>query len=384
MSEPVTIALAGINGYGTFYLNPLLDESEKWGARLVAAIDPTAAQSPRFNELAERGVQVFDTMDDFYRTMTADIVVIAAPIHYHLPMIRTAVEHNSNVLCEKPLAATAEQANELIQLEKATPAFVAVGYQWSFSKAIQSLKKDILNGKLGKPKRLRTMTLWPRQASYYARNNWAGRMKTDDGQWVLDSPANNATAHYLHNMFYVLGDTLNSSTQPQSIAGKLYRANPIENYDSAAVRVTTDCGADVFFYTTHTVRRQRGPIFHFEFEHADVHFNIDGDSIIKAHFSDGTERDYGDPNVNPLNKLAAAVAAIKDGPAPVCGIQAAAAHTRCIGMLQKQLDIDRVPSDLIKVDQLEEGNTLTWVKGLAETFETAYNNWSLPTGILSK
>jgi len=34
---------------------------------------------------------------------------------------------------------------------------------------------------------------------------------------VLDSPVNNATAHYLHNMFYVLGHATDASAMPACV-----------------------------------------------------------------------------------------------------------------------------------------------------------------------
>ena len=38
---------------------------------------------------------------------------------------------------------------------------VAIGYQWSFSDAIQKLKADVIAGIFGKPRRLKTLVLWP-------------------------------------------------------------------------------------------------------------------------------------------------------------------------------------------------------------------------------
>ena len=49
------------------------------------------------------------------------------------------------------------------------------------------------------------MVSFPRPLSYFKRNDWAGHLRTPAGEDVLDSPLNNATAHYLHNMLYVLG-----------------------------------------------------------------------------------------------------------------------------------------------------------------------------------
>jgi len=41
-----------------------------------------------------------------------------------------------------------------------------IGYQWSYSEGIQSLKKDILSGLFGKPIRMKSLCLWPRDFAY--------------------------------------------------------------------------------------------------------------------------------------------------------------------------------------------------------------------------
>ena len=55
-----------------------------------------------------------------------------------------------------------------------------IGYQWSYSEGIQSLKKDILTGRFGKPLRMKSMCLWSRDFSYFSRNNWAFRKKDEE------------------------------------------------------------------------------------------------------------------------------------------------------------------------------------------------------------
>jgi hypothetical protein len=65
--------------------------------------------------------------------------------------------------------------------------------------------------------------------AYYQRSFWSGRIKDDNGNWILDSVASNATAHYIHNMFYVLGNEVDKSAVPVEVAAELYRANNIEN-----------------------------------------------------------------------------------------------------------------------------------------------------------
>ena len=124
---------------------------------------------------------------------------------------------------------------------------VTIGYQWSMADAIQRLKSEVLSGLFGKPRRLRTMVLWPRDDAYYSRNRWAGRVRDADGNWILDSPVNNACAHHLHNMLYLLGARPDRSAAVHSLRAELYRAHAIENYDTAILRCETANGAEIFF-----------------------------------------------------------------------------------------------------------------------------------------
>ncbi len=104
------------------------------------------------------------------------------------------------------------------------------------SRAIQELKKDVRDGVLGRPVRFKCLVLWPRPISYFQRNDWAGKIRSESGAWIFDSPVHNATAHYLHNLFFLLGDDPASSAMPLDVQAECYRVNAIENYDAAAVR----------------------------------------------------------------------------------------------------------------------------------------------------
>jgi predicted dehydrogenase len=117
----------------------------------------------------------------------------------------TALRGGSHVLCEKPAAATPKEAVRMQEAAQAAGRHLAIGYQWSYSRAVQDLKRDILQGRFGRPVGLKSIVLWPRDAAYYHRAPWAGRMQDGEGRPIRDSVANNATAHYLHTMFFLLG-----------------------------------------------------------------------------------------------------------------------------------------------------------------------------------
>lgn len=198
MSEKsVSILLVGIGGYGSTYINGLLDNRCDEKYHIAGAVDPNPEGQPRLAELKALNIPVYGTMEEFYNRQTADLAVISSPIHFHCEQACYALSKGSNVLCEKPLCATEEEGLKMTETSKKTGKFLSVGYQWSHSEAIQSLKKEIQSGLFRKALRFKTILLLPRTDKYYSRG-WAGKLRDSEGRWILDSIANNATAHYNH------------------------------------------------------------------------------------------------------------------------------------------------------------------------------------------
>lgn len=372
----VSIALVGIGGYGQVYLNELLPMEKDREIRLAAAIDPQPERCTRVNDLREAGIPIYSNLNEFYQQNTADLVIISAPIHFHAPLTCLALAHGSNVLCEKPLAGCLADARLMTDAEKLAGKFVAIGYQWSFSNAVQELKRDILAGILGKPLHFKSAVLWPRRKSYYQRSSWAGKIKAASGERVIDSPVHNAAAHYLHNMLYLLGNTIESSMQPTMLEAELYRANPIENYDTAALRAATRDSADLIFLTTHAVDAQCGPLIHYEFEEAVVEYPGEAHEF-QARFQNGTIKNYGSPDSDFSNKLWQSVEAVRSGQPVVCGIRAALPELICAEAAQ-QTPIYGFPEQLVRI-QDADGDPLTYVEGLYDSLLDCYQTSRLPS-----
>src|SRR5512136_150523 len=195
VKAPVSIVLVGIGGMGAFYVRELLDNGERGDFKIAGAVDPEPERCPWLEELRSMRTPIFGELDDFYRKEAAELAVISSPIQFHSAQTCLALGHGSHVLCEKPAAGTIQEVWRMREAEEASGRRVAIGYQWSFSPAIQAIKKDITDGRFGAPKRLKCLYLWPRDEKYYRRNSWAGRMRDDAGRWILDSPAQNAMAH---------------------------------------------------------------------------------------------------------------------------------------------------------------------------------------------
>jgi len=376
--KQVSVLFVSIGGYGRYYLETMFNEISVEKANVCGVVDPYAEKAALFPEIQRRGIPIFADIEDFYRLgHTADLVVISSPIHFHVLQSCVALKNGSQVLCDKPIGATVQEVDELIKIRDESGKWVMIGYQWSYSKAIQDLKKDIMKGKLGRPFRLKTLCLWPRDDTYYQRNGWAGRIKDNSGKWVLDSPVNNAVAHYLHNMFYVLGQEVNSSAIPKEVTAECCRANPIENYDTAACRIQTTKNVEILFYVSHATLDEIGPIFHFEFEKAVVSYGKSSQEIV-ARFKNGSETRYGRPDDTPqFSKLFQAVDTVIKPQPLLCPPEAARSQTVAMNGVQESAgEIINFPKTLVHRDKEKRR---FWVTDLSRDLEYCYLHNILPS-----
>jgi predicted dehydrogenase len=389
VAEPVSLVIVGVGGMGAVYLQALLERKDEGLFRIAGAVDPQPNRCKQYTEMRAEGVPCFVNLPDFYRNRKADLAVLSTPIQLHIPQTSFALAKGSHVLCEKPAAGTIQEVRAGMAAERESGRWVAVGYQWSFSPAVQALKADIRAGLFGAAKRFKCLYLWPRDEGYYARNDWAGRRRDAEGAWVLDSPVQNAMAHDLHNMFYILGREKETSARPAEVVAELYRANAIENFDTAAARVRTEEGVEILFLVSHASSEDRGPIVRYEFEKGVVRCES-RTSGLWAEFPDGSRKDYGVPDAEPMNKLWQSISGVcEEGARPLCGLEAAASQTLCMNGLQDSMpEIRDFPAAMVRTVEgpgtgrlavATPGARRRIVEGLDEALAGCYEAGRLPS-----
>ena len=248
--ERPRVLVVGAGGYGRVYVDALLRED--LGADLAGVCDLAPDLLERVPELKERHIPVYRELADFYARDSADLAVLVSPVHFHRDMTLYCLAHGSHVLCEKPLCLTAGRRRTWPTRDLVW-RFLSLGYQLDYRRDVLALKKDILAGRYGAPKRLGVYHGYRRGERYYARNDWAGKV-TVHGREVLDSPFTNACAHNFQMMTFLLGDSLRAACGVTGLEAELYRGNPqVENFDIAALRFATDCGAELMYFTAHPI-----------------------------------------------------------------------------------------------------------------------------------
>ncbi|XHR27659.1 MAG: Gfo/Idh/MocA family protein [Chthoniobacteraceae bacterium] len=248
MKDPIRFGLIGTGGVGAYHLS-VIESLEKEGlVKLVAATNPVASEAQ--SRLQARGVQWYTDYKEMLQQQNLDAVTIATPIPLHFEMTQACLDRDLFVYLEKPPVPLVRQLDQLI---KADPDnHVNVGFQMIVSKPVQMLKSLIMEGRFGRIQEIRACGCWPRRDSYYNRASWVGKL-TFNGEPVFDGPMTNAFAHVVHNIMYLATPEEGFDT-PVSIAGELYRARPIESYDTACLRGELASGALFSVAVTHATQ----------------------------------------------------------------------------------------------------------------------------------
>src|SRR3954451_21064942 len=116
--------------------------------RFAGAVDPGG---DRFGAVRDAEL-VFDDLDALLagaRGGVPDFAVVAVPTEEHVGAVRALVAAGVHVLVEKPLAATADEAREIIDLVRGAGLHGAVGHVERCNPALRALRERVQAGQLG-------------------------------------------------------------------------------------------------------------------------------------------------------------------------------------------------------------------------------------------
>jgi predicted dehydrogenase len=364
LSAPRTV-LVGIGGYGRVHLRHLLDFHRRGELVFAAAVafppEPDTAVMAELRALGCEILQSFEELLAAQSRLRLEFAIVPTPIHLHARMAVALLHAGLDVLVEKPLAATLGEVAAIEAAVRATGRSVAVGFQYLHAPEVRALKQRLRAGAIGPLRRLVVHAAWPRSHAYYTRNAWAGRLQLPEG-WVLDSPVSNAMSHFLMVMLFLAGRDEDSLAIPVGLQAELYRAQAIESFDTAVVRLGTADGVRLDFYGTHSSRGIERPTLRITGDHGEAEWVQDERAGLTG--SAGRwEQSAGPESDTRERMLLDVLARRRDGRAFTCTPRMAAVHVQCIARLHESVPIFPVPvSELVHHNM--DGTVFTYIRGL--------------------
>jgi xylose dehydrogenase (NAD/NADP) len=169
------LALVGLGWWTVDQAIPAIDSSEL--CETTVLVSSSAEKGERVASRTETdavgltydGFRAGDAADEY------DAVYVCTPNALHLPYARTAAELGKHVLCEKPMEASVERAEAMVDVCEEHGVELVVGYRMQTEPAVRRARELVADGAIGDPQ--------------YAHGTNTQRlldMIDDPDQWRLD------------------------------------------------------------------------------------------------------------------------------------------------------------------------------------------------------
>lgn len=95
------------------------------------------------------GVKAFSSPEEMLAATKPDIVAVCTPVASHHGLVKLSLEAGANVLCEKPLAASVDEATEIVALAKQKERKLFVDHTFTYTGAVRLIRNVYEKGELG-------------------------------------------------------------------------------------------------------------------------------------------------------------------------------------------------------------------------------------------
>ena len=145
-SEPLRVGVVGV-GIGVHYAEAFARVDGAEVAALCASSEGNLIPAAR-----RLGVTaVYTDLDEMLAREQLDVVAIATPNDLHHPMTLAALRAGAHVLCDKPLAMDAAQAQEMLDEAEAHGRRHIIPFWWRFLPVVTRAHELISDGSFGEP-----------------------------------------------------------------------------------------------------------------------------------------------------------------------------------------------------------------------------------------
>ena len=236
----------GFIGTGIMARSHLADIVGRDDTEVVAVCEPSAANYARAIELFDRhGRPAPPNEPDWQRFVAtwADelhAVFIITPHALHFPQASACLEAGIDVLLEKPMVMTADEARALIATRDRTGRLLVVAFQGSLSPQVREASRLLRSGELGQILNI-SATVW-QNWSTITTGTWRQQPELSGGGFLFDTGAHmlNTVADLAGEDFSEVAAWLEDDGRPVDI-----RAAVMGRLASGALVTMNACGAAI-------------------------------------------------------------------------------------------------------------------------------------------
>jgi len=130
------------------------------GAKLIAVVDPVQAA----REAAIKSLDIkkaYALPEEAFSDEEIDAIVVVVPTAFHKDIVVGAAAAGKHILCEKPMAMTENECEEMIAAASAAGVKLQIGFMRRFDAGYRKAKETVLSGAIGDVVMVRSNTRGP-------------------------------------------------------------------------------------------------------------------------------------------------------------------------------------------------------------------------------
>jgi predicted dehydrogenase len=194
----LNVGIIGLGAIGQRLLNTFHTHEK---ANVLAICDTNEQLLTAMKEKLE-GVISYIDYKEMLENESIDLVYIAVPPKFHHQIALDVIKKRKHLLCEKPLANSLEEAEEMYQAAKASQRIHGINFPMVYTNVFSQMKQFIKSGQLGELNRVEVhmkFTEWPRS---WQKNNWIS--SREQGGFIRE-----VAPHYIHMIYDIFGELSN-------------------------------------------------------------------------------------------------------------------------------------------------------------------------------
>lgn len=192
----IRIAIIGTGGISHAHIKAYLQFPER--CVIAALVDIIPGKAQRVKEQYGLDAEVFKDHHEIL-DREIDLVDVCTPPYVHAEITIDALRNGKNVVCEKPMAASLLECDEMLRARDESGKKLSIIAQNRFRLPVRNLKALLDSGIAGKVRHVTVNSLWFRGHSYYDLW-WRGTWEKEGGGCTL-----NHAVHHIDMLGWMMG-----------------------------------------------------------------------------------------------------------------------------------------------------------------------------------
>jgi glucose-fructose oxidoreductase len=155
VKDKLGVALVGLGYYSTDLLAPALQQTKECYLAGIVTGTPSKAESwkKQYN-IPDKNIYNYQNFDTIANNPDIDVVYVVLPPSMHREYVVRAANAGKHVWCEKPMAISVQECQEMIDMCKKNKRSLAIGYRLHHEPNTQEYQRIVNKNLLGKVQKL--------------------------------------------------------------------------------------------------------------------------------------------------------------------------------------------------------------------------------------